>query len=62
MQTDILNVSKKETRELEAWVRQTYGFAQNVPDDVSLLILYRLHRLEQKIDRIEHQTKTHWAN
>jgi hypothetical protein len=34
--------------------------AQNAPMDILLLILYKIHLLEQNINIIEEQTKTLW--
>jgi hypothetical protein len=62
MLKDITTDAGEEKRELEKWVNQKYGSIQNSPNDILLLLLYKIHLLEEKINRIEYQTKTHWVN
>lgn len=62
MQKDIVKISEKEKEELEAWIQETYGSGQDLPVDISLLILYKLHLLEEKINRIDDHTKSHWVS
>ncbi|MGZ8540581.1 MAG: hypothetical protein ACXWV6_08035 [Chitinophagaceae bacterium] len=62
MESDIVTVSREEKREIEKMLLIAHGSNQNVPVDVLSLILYKLSLLEEKIDRIEFQTRTHWVN
>ncbi|MGZ5219966.1 MAG: hypothetical protein ACXWWD_02120 [Chitinophagaceae bacterium] len=62
MENDIVTVSREEKREIEKMLLKAHGSNQNVPVDVLSLILYKLSLLEEKIDRIEFQTRTHWVN
>jgi hypothetical protein len=32
------------------------------PEPIQTLILYKLYQLEEKLDKINNQTQTHWAN
>ncbi|OQP60181.1 hypothetical protein A3860_34440 [Niastella vici] len=57
-----LILSEAERKEMENWIQLTFGADQNLPIDVLLLILYKIHLLEEKIGRIEVQTKTHWVD
>ncbi len=62
MENDIVTVTRKEKREVEKWMSKTYNSNQDPQVDALSLILYKLHKLEEKIDGIEYQTKTHWVN
>ena len=57
-----IKITKAEKAVMEKWILQTYGSDQNLQANAISLILYKLHLLEKKIDKIEYQTKTHWAN
>jgi hypothetical protein len=62
MENDIVTVAREEKNKIEDWLLKTVNSNQNEQVDVLSLILYKLHLLEEKIDRIEYQTKTHWVN
>jgi hypothetical protein len=62
MENDIVTVAREEKHKIEDWLLKTVNSNQNEQVDVLSLILYKLHLLEEKIDRIEYQTKTHWVN
>ncbi len=62
MENDIATVAREEKNEIEKWLLKTVNSNQNAEVDALSLILYKLHLLEEKIDRIEYQTKTHWVN
>ena len=51
-----------ELIKIEKWFAETYNGNQKSPEEVQLLILYKLHQLEERLKVVEHQTKTHWAN
>ena len=51
-----------ELAKIEKWFAETYKSQQKPSVEVHLLILYKLHQLEERLKVIEHQTKTHWAN
>lgn len=58
---EFVTVTEQEKQKIEAWIHQTYGSHGNPPIEVSTLLLYKIHELEEKVARIEQQTKTHWA-
>jgi hypothetical protein len=62
MENDMVTVTRVEKRAVEKWILETLKPNQNAEVDTLSLILYKLHLLEEKIDRIEYQTKTHWVN
>lgn len=62
MENDIVTVAREEKNKIENWLLKTVNSNQNEQVDVLSLILYKLHLLEEKIDRIEYQTRTHWVN
>jgi hypothetical protein len=62
MENDMVTVTQDEKREVEKWIAETFKSNQNAAVDTLSLILHKLHLLEEKINRIEYQTKTHWAN
>jgi hypothetical protein len=62
MENDRVTVTRDEKRAVEKWILETLKPNQNAEVDTLSLILYKLHLLEEKIDRIEYQTKTHWVN
>lgn len=51
-----------ELTKIEKWFSETYKGDLKSPEEVQLLILYKLHQLEDRLKVVEHQTKTHWAN
>lgn len=59
---DQLTIGEETTRELEKWFLETYKKKGKSPEEVQLLILFKLHQLEDRLKVVEHQTKTHWAN
>jgi hypothetical protein len=62
MENDIATVTREEKKEIEKWILKTYSSKRNIEVGALSLILYKLHLLEEKIDRIDSQTKTHWVN
>lgn len=52
----------EELAKIEKWFAETYKSQQKPSQEVDLLILHKLHQLEERLKVIEHQTKTHWAN
>lgn len=59
---EFVTVTEPEKRKIEDWALQTYGSrSEHHQIDLSLLLLYKIHELEEKIAAIEQQTKTHWA-
>lgn len=61
MENEILMASREEKREIEKKFLKSQASKQNVSADVLSLILDKLSLLEEKIDRIEYQTKNHWV-
>ena len=61
MKNEIVTVNPEEKREIEKKVLSSNGSNQNGPAEILTLILDRLSLLEEKIDRIEYQTKNHWV-
>jgi hypothetical protein len=61
MLKSFIRIPEEEGREMERWMLEHFSQPQQVPVDILLLILYRIHLLEQKIDAIEEQTRTHWV-
>ncbi|MBC6491303.1 hypothetical protein ACFSQD_13905 [Flavihumibacter stibioxidans] len=47
--------------EIENIPKNSFAAIQNNQQEVLAIILQKLQILEEKIDRIENQTKTHWA-
>jgi len=62
MESDLVTVTREEKKEIEKWISKFNHSSQKMEVDTLSLILYKLHQLEEKIDRIEYQTKTHWVN
>ncbi len=62
MEHDQMTFGQKTTQELEKWFSETYKAEGKSTEEVQLLILYKLHQLEERVKVVEHQTKTHWAN
>jgi hypothetical protein len=58
---DFITVTEKEKKKIEDWMLQTYGYPNEHPVDIMILILYKIHQLEKKVAIIQEQTKTHWA-
>jgi len=50
------------TTKIETWFSETYGTTEKLPEETQLLILYKIHQLEERLKKLEHQTKTHWVN
>ncbi len=61
MITDQLMITDKTYREVQKWYIETYGEGERSAEELQLLILYKLHQLEERIKVIEQQTKTHWV-
>jgi hypothetical protein len=61
MDTDQLMITDKTFLEVQKWYLKTYGESERSPEELQLLILYKLHQLEERMKIIEHQTKTHWV-
>jgi hypothetical protein len=61
MLKDLIMATEEEKREAEIWVLQTCGPDEIPPVDILMLILYWIHLLEEKITRIDQQTRTHWV-
>ena len=57
-----LTTQDEEAIKIEKWFSETYGTSEKSGEEIQLLILYKLHQLENKIKEVEYQTKTHWAN
>lgn len=55
-------IEQEELVKADKWFQQSYGDRPKSHDEIQLLILYKLHQLEEKLKVVEHQTKTHWAN
>lgn len=62
MAHDQLTLGEETTREIEKWFLETHKESGKSPEEVQLLILYKLHQLEERLKVVEYQTKTHWAN
>jgi hypothetical protein len=62
METDSITITKEEKQDFEKWLAKSVNAEQNAQIDPLTLILYKLSSLEEKISRIEYQTKTHWVN
>jgi hypothetical protein len=54
--------TEAELVKIEKWFSEAYKDHQRSPEEIQLLILYKLHQLEERVKGVEHQTKTHWAN
>lgn len=61
MDTDQLMITDKTYLEVRKWYIKTYGGSERSPEELQLLILYKLHQLEERMMIIEQQTKTHWV-
>lgn len=51
-----------ELEKIEKWFSETYKGNKKSSEEVQLIILYKLHQLEERLKTVEHQTRTHWAN
>lgn len=54
--------NQDELVKIEKWFSETYKGNQKSSEEVQLLILYKLHQLEERLKVVEHQTRTHWVN
>jgi hypothetical protein len=54
--------SDEELVKIERWFSETYKNHQRSSEEIQLLILYKLHQLEERVNVVEQQTKTHWVN
>jgi hypothetical protein len=61
MEQDQLVVVDKDILKIEKWFLETYGEMDKSVQEMQLLILYKLHQLEERVQVIEEQTKTHWV-
>lgn len=61
MEQDQLVVVDKDILKIEKWFSETYGEMDKSAQEMQLLILYKLHQLEERVQVIEEQTKTHWV-
>lgn len=61
MEQDQLVVIDKDILKIEKWFLETYGEIDKSVQEMQLLILYKLHQLEERVQVIEEQTKTHWV-
>lgn len=59
--TDFITVTEQEKKKIEAWMLQTYGYPNEHPIEILILILYKIHQLEKRVATIQEQTKTHWT-
>jgi hypothetical protein len=62
MTHDQLTLGEQATREIEKWFSETYKNESKSHEEGPLLILHKLHQLEERLKVVERQTKTHWAN
>ena len=61
MEQDQLEVVDKDILKIEKWFSEMYGGMDKSVQEIQLLILYKLHQLEERVQVIEEQTKTHWV-
>jgi hypothetical protein len=61
MENNVKQEALPNKNALEKWALENFGPDVALPDYFMLVILYKLNLLEEKINNIEHQTKTHWA-
>lgn len=54
--------NQNELVKIEKWVHETYPETGRFPEEIQLLILYKLHQLEERLEAVEPQTKTRWVN
>lgn len=57
MLKSFVTIPEEESKEIQIWLQENYSNTQNVPVDIMLLILYKIHLLEKKIFIIEEQIK-----
>jgi hypothetical protein len=62
MKHDQIALSDEKSAKIEEWFSETYGTIPKSAEEIQLLILYKLHQLEERLKVVEYQTKTHWAN
>jgi hypothetical protein len=62
MLKEIEIVINSEKKKIEDWINGRYGSVQNLPVDILIMLLYKINLLEEKVDKIEYQTRTHWVN
>jgi hypothetical protein len=61
MKKQIENIAE-EKKDVEPQLSKPGIFQQKEKDDALALLFKKISVLEEKIDRIEYQTKTHWVN
>jgi hypothetical protein len=62
MKKQIENIAPEEKKDVGPQLSKPGSFRQKEEGDVLALILNKISVLEEKIERIEYQTKTHWVN
>lgn len=55
-------ITNAEIEKIEKWFSETYKSNYRSADEIQMLILFKLHQLEDRLKQVEHQTKTHWVN
>jgi hypothetical protein len=56
-------VPKEEIDKMEQWLKgQTWLGENETLDKGFIVLLYKLYRLEERLERIEYNQQTHWAN
>lgn len=54
--------SIEELEKIEKWFRASFKDDQKSSQEMQLIILYKLHQIEERLKVVEYQTKSHWAN
>ncbi len=62
MKYDPLTIDQEISTKLEKWYSETYKDKISSPEVLQLLILHKLHQVEERLKVLEHQTKTNWVN
>jgi len=52
----------EQSVKIDEWFSEEYKESDKSLTEIQLLILYKLHQLEERLKVVEYQTKSHWAN
>jgi hypothetical protein len=63
MIAEIENIPKEEIEKIGQWLqRQTWFMEANSPSECLAVVLYKLYKIEEKLERIEYNQQTHWVH
>jgi hypothetical protein len=61
-QEKLISKSEADLLKAEKWFLETYDKNERTSEKMQMLILYKLHEVERKLEEVNHQTTMHWTN